>query len=458
MEYIKISIPHIKGEDAEPILDFRNERYILGVCDGLGGKGSYKVEVNYTKETMAKVGSRELKEIIEIYFRFQSKGSINISDLERKIEERFRTLDYRIDTSLKIRDDDYYPTTLALALAERNYYDLIKLTCIWAGDSRIYALEKDGLYPLTKDDTSGDFFPVDSLPLTNWIAKNKVSLKYKEYTLNTTDVLAILVCSDGFYSCFPTPWELNSGFIQCLQDAYSIDDIQKNFERIIEGKQNDDISASILFLSDFKEIKRKLYFNQPISPSIKEPIDDLLNLTKSDAVELYNHFEKINRICNEEEWISVWMRNKDPKYVTLYKYRDIVKHIIYLGKNKSFFGFLSLDKAIKDLQSLGYDSNHIEELMKHYKGFYYWFNNIEDDYKKLKPELNKVLLKVYREKSKELKDSLISITPKIKNFLKINDNPSRSQEKQKEAEEVARSLKIWKEFEREYKKYVRGIN
>ena len=155
------------NEDAKPV----SEGGFLGVADGLGGRGGRKITSNNgVQNTHAFFGSRATLRYARKYFSDEKINSIfqrlydededtvlkeTAGELGREIAESL----LRIWSSDKNKHDKWItdgtfrilPTTLALILwqEQEKYADTVSF---WAGDSRCYALTKNGLQQLSTDD------------------------------------------------------------------------------------------------------------------------------------------------------------------------------------------------------------------------------------------------------------------------------------------------------------------
>jgi len=194
--YGSLKRPLLKDEDAPPFI-WRSKdgrELILGVFDGMGGRGALAVNYQGHEKTMGWLASRLAAKAVS---RFADEGDFSKEKLEHHLKIVFCDTGLpRPVTKIKIRDESIYPTTLAVVHIKLSLNSTTRVTYWWAGDSRVYLIQNSNLELLTVDHVFDH--GVASSPLSKWI-----SIKSQELSCGTRLIdgrFNVLICSDGVYS------------------------------------------------------------------------------------------------------------------------------------------------------------------------------------------------------------------------------------------------------------------
>jgi len=119
-----------------------------------------------------------------------------------------------------------FPTTASIITGKTNNKKIsqLKISCFWAGDSRCYMLDFEGLHQLTTDDLDGQ----DAMSnltndgvMTNVInATAPFEIHFKELTVGHPCIL--LTATDGCFGYLNSPMEFEYLLIDTLLNAKSI--------------------------------------------------------------------------------------------------------------------------------------------------------------------------------------------------------------------------------------------
>jgi serine/threonine protein phosphatase PrpC len=207
------------GEDATPIAErLKNGECLLGVFDGLGGAGGrpfIKLDSEDEKVTGAYLASRFIRDNVLNYFK---SNQINSSGFLKSIPRGVQKLQEQLATALKNYLSDLerknpplqirssmlksLPTTMAIC-----YITQREGVFIWAGDSRGYILNGEGLCQYTKEDLEFKGDALDNLredsPMSNYICETGFTLQYKIFSLKNQSI--IITATDGCFGYFKTP-------------------------------------------------------------------------------------------------------------------------------------------------------------------------------------------------------------------------------------------------------------
>ena len=220
-----------------------------GAFDGCGGSGSQ----SYKKlggKTGAYIGSRIVSGAVYDWFREQypttggdtEQMAAGIIDRIRKglmVCKPYLKGDSRLAGSI-VRTA---PTTAAICVAENSSQGVI-LHILWAGDSRVYLLDEDGLAQLTEDDVEGqDAFSNLSNDgrITNVIDINS------QYELHTRRIVItkptmVFAATDGCFGYVPSPMQFEDLLIQEILMASSVEEVEAGLRNAFSENASDDFT------------------------------------------------------------------------------------------------------------------------------------------------------------------------------------------------------------------------
>ena len=193
-----------KGEDSF-YYNVADENFIIASFDGCGGSGSKKYE-NYSGKTGAYVASRAVCGGVKEWFYQSNKGEEIVEYIQKSLSvlKKYADKAGRIMGSLK-KD---FPTTAAIITGHSNQGRL-EATCFWAGDSRCYQLDSDGLHQLTEDDLDGQDAMTNLTNdgvMTNVInASTSFDIHSKKLVFDKPSIL--LTATDGCFGYLNSPME-----------------------------------------------------------------------------------------------------------------------------------------------------------------------------------------------------------------------------------------------------------
>lgn len=266
------------GEDAY-IAKTSENRALIGVFDGCGGIGSKKYEC-YDNKSGAYIASRKAKEATEEWFeKYCRSGKKNIDfnceSLKKSLKERLERL---CDEECGLKGDmaKSFPTTVS-AISIFTVKNCAEASFFWAGDSRGYIFERDGLVQITRDDISGGGDAMENLRedarLSNYISGNgnfSVNKRYAEIT----EPCIFLCATDGCFGYLPSPMEFEYLLCKTMCESESVSEWKNRLKSEMEKISGDDFSLAVCIFGydDFRKIKktfksrRKYLEKQYISP------------------------------------------------------------------------------------------------------------------------------------------------------------------------------------------------
>lgn len=245
------------GEDSYYYAATEN-RFIASAFDGCGGSGSKKYE-NYSKKTGAYVASRAVSGAMKAWFDSGSPESEMQSYVQLSLNalQKYADVGGRVFGSL----GKAFPTTAAIVsgnISKRN----TEITLSWAGDSRCYLLNSNGLHQLTRDDLDDE----DAMSnlyndgiMTNVInASTPFILHQLSFRLNEPGIL--LAATDGCFGYLKSPMEFENLLVDSLARAKNLQDWKKALNDRIHEVTGDDYTLSVAAIGygSFLEMQRSL--------------------------------------------------------------------------------------------------------------------------------------------------------------------------------------------------------
>lgn len=243
------------GEDSAPLSIVNEDNYAVGVFDGMGGSGASTCESDFgSGYTKAYVASRIVKEIVERHLQ-QSLCSMELSAdeikdcIKKRLQEELVKFPPKTKIMLKSRMVRDYPTTMALSTVRR-MNDYWQVDSFWAGDSRNYLWQIDGLHQISKDDLDTNADPMENLrndaPMSNCInASNDFTINHLcLHHLN--EPFIVLSATDGCFGYLPSPMHFEYLLKSTLMEALSIEEWKALLISKIKEVTGDDFSLSLV--------------------------------------------------------------------------------------------------------------------------------------------------------------------------------------------------------------------
>ncbi len=211
---------------------FCAEAGVLAVFDGCGGLGAQTRQA-YSNKTEAYMASRMCSGAVHDWFQdsFPLPGGYKAPDKlapmlrQKYVDPVLKTFQAGTEGGFQMKGSmsRVLPTTLAMALVQTMDKKKLSVSCVWAGDSRVYILTPTGLAQLTPDDcTQPD--PMENLYddgiLTNILsADGKYELHTMEFAVNAPCV--VFSATDGCFGYLFSPMEFEGLLLSTLLEAKS---------------------------------------------------------------------------------------------------------------------------------------------------------------------------------------------------------------------------------------------
>lgn len=239
---------------------------LMGVFDGCGGSGAKRYPI-YQEKTGAYIGARAVAGAVLHWFEdephFLEHGR-NSETIKAAIGRSLTVCKENAgNQGSKIRGSisKEFPTTAALARCGVGA-DGVYVECYWAGDSRVYLLDEDGLAQLTADDLD-DLDAFENLSgdgvMTNVISASHVfALHSRKLVLQKPCVL--FAATDGCFGYIPSPMEFEGLLLEQLEKAGSMTEFEKGVHGELTKVAGDDFTlvGAVIGFGTFLNLKSKL--------------------------------------------------------------------------------------------------------------------------------------------------------------------------------------------------------
>lgn len=273
---------------------------LIGVFDGCGGSGAK----NYPKlrgKTGAYLASRAVAGAFDSWFDsccreggfdFDTAGKKLIAEIKRSLSVCADAGREEKSLQLKGTMSREFPTTAATLLFQELKRGEAAVNCIWAGDSRCYLLDGDGLAQLTIDDLDG-FDAMENLTadgvLTNVIC-NSGSFKLHRTSFSVREPCVLFVATDGCFGYMSTPMEFEFALFDALFRSSGVHEWENNLSDLFGKYAGDDYTlvALLIGFGSFENLKKTLL---PRANIVYEKyISRLTKASREDVQKLWEHY------------------------------------------------------------------------------------------------------------------------------------------------------------------------
>lgn len=250
---------------------------VAAVFDGSGGIGSRKYP-KYMDHTGAYMASRAVSGALHDWFHesMEKSKESSGSGLAKGREAAAQMKEYMLramrvvgkyggETSrifgTMVKD---FPTTAAIAVV-RDTEDGTEIQCFWAGDSRVYLLDRNGLAQLTEDDLEGKN-AMSNLQsdgaLTNVVSlDSSFEIHYsRPLRFREKEAYSIFAASDGCFGYVPTPMDFEDLLLGTLEESQSVNSFERKLDENIRSIAGDDYSLAWISFGygDYPQMKEVL--------------------------------------------------------------------------------------------------------------------------------------------------------------------------------------------------------
>ena len=293
-EVFKEKIAH-NGEDSYLYM-FAPENGVAAVFDGCGGSGAKRYE-KFRNKTGAYMASRVTAGAARDWFLEKNTPKTS-STLKEKIKE-YLTVCKTVGggtASFKGSMSKDFPTTAAVVVATLSNNRLVA-NCLWAGDSRCYLLDEDGLKQISEDDLGGidamENLTTDGV-LTNVITASKDFVVH-EKTIELKKPGILFAATDGCFGYFATPMEFEQLLLSTLMASSSASSWEEQISSILKEIAGDDYTMSGMAFG-FRSFEK-----------LKEAMENRYHVLR------VNYTDNLSEKTYEEK-LALWQKYKEGYY------------------------------------------------------------------------------------------------------------------------------------------------
>lgn len=282
------------GEDSFLYI-INGSQAIAGVFDGCGGSGAKKYE-KYAGKTGAYMASRVVSGAARDWYLncFENNEPFDAVTFKGKIKEYLGICREVGGSTTTIRGtlSKDFPTTAAVVVVFEED-QILKAKCLWAGDSRCYLLNGNGLKQLTEDDLDG----VDAMEnlsadgvLTNVITASK-DFALHEKTIELTEPGIIFAATDGCFGYYSTPMEFEHLLLNALINTGTVDEMENTVVNQLQEISGDDFTLSgIVYGFNNQEEMKKTFENRFVFMK-QTYMADISTMLKEQKIELWKSYQ-----------------------------------------------------------------------------------------------------------------------------------------------------------------------
>jgi len=169
------------------------------------------------------------------------------------------------------------PTTLCAALVDARQTQRLSCVFYWAGDSRGYVLDADGLRQCTADHVAGRADALENLyrdaRLSNMVNADQ-PFSLSTYGLSLAKPCAVITATDGAFGYLPTPMEFELLLLTTLEASADLEGWRNRLHKALRKLASDDSTLAIACFGaeTFSEWKaslagrRAVFQNQFVTP------------------------------------------------------------------------------------------------------------------------------------------------------------------------------------------------
>ncbi len=220
----------------------KDNRVIVSVFDGCGGIGARRYG-NYSDKTGAFVASRAVCGGVKEWF-LNANG-----DIRDYIKRALKVCTDYGDKAGRLMGSlgKSFPTTAAVIVVAMNGKDRLTASCYWAGDSRGYLLDFNGLHQLSTDDVDGE--DAYSNLSDDGVLKNVISagaaFEVNCKVIDITGPCVLFTATDGCFGYLNSPAVFEHMLLDTCIKADSIMSWKRDLDKNIQEFTGDDYTMSV---------------------------------------------------------------------------------------------------------------------------------------------------------------------------------------------------------------------
>lgn len=191
--------------------------FFIASLDGCGGSGS-KRYMNYSGKTGAYIASRAVCGGIQAWLSESGEEKEFDGYIEKALDvcKKYADKSGRVMGSLA----KAFPTTVA-AISGKSNQGKLDAHCLWAGDSRCYMMDENGLHQLTQDDLDGEdaMSNLTSDGVMTNVVNATTPFEIHHKTVKIDHPCILFTATDGCFGYLKTPMAFENLLIGALSEA-----------------------------------------------------------------------------------------------------------------------------------------------------------------------------------------------------------------------------------------------
>lgn len=340
-----------KGEDADPVIAWQDQRSVLAVFDGMGGAGSTSYQHRGEQRTGAYIAARlaanEVQRMFAPVFPFP-RLPLSPHELKGRFYQALQNEAAFLESAsepsrLKSKLIRRLPTTAAVACLEVQDGALLCQT-LWAGDSRCYALSSgEGLCQLTKDDLKDDGDALANLkgdsPISNCLSADG-DFEIRSQSWKITLPIVMLAATDGCFGFLFSPTHFEYLLLDTLLQSKSAMQWRDRIVERLRGIAGDDCSMALLALGwpSFEALQTDFRArHQQLGTNFIEPLDRMTEEITRDSGLLQQIEERKSAAEKQRELLrqDLWLRYKETHDKVLASESSVAAEAARRGQEKA---------------------------------------------------------------------------------------------------------------------------
>ncbi|MBQ8706649.1 MAG: protein phosphatase 2C domain-containing protein [Succinivibrionaceae bacterium] len=301
-QYVSVYKEKIENNGEDAMIRVINDKAsLIGVFDGLGGSGAKKYH-SANMKTGAYLSSRFVSTATKHWFEQICSDNFpgnRQALLKTHIKAHLQTVKEAFDdqqkSKLKSKLSKEFPSTCAIAVCRPAQSGEIDIELYWAGDSRCYLLDDDGLHQLTTDDidSSNALDNISDDGRMNNIITLSSDFRLNNHHLRPKGPFFIFSATDGCFGYISTPMQFELRLLRNLEKSQNVASFEKNLFNTFEEVAEDDFSLSGLFycFRSFDEIKERFRKRRE---NLGEEIRKLQHADRKAVADFWNNSYKDN--------------------------------------------------------------------------------------------------------------------------------------------------------------------
>ena len=235
---------------------FCEDTGMIAVFDGCGGSGARKHPdyAGHSEAFMAsRIGAGVLYRCMQQNFPCKTEAKLFAKDIiAPSLSNWMKANAPKVDPNKpRVKGMRILPTTMAAALIQPGCGESLHVSPIWAGDSRVYILDANGLSQLTVDD-SNQPDPMEGLyddgTLTNLISADR-DVKLNCCSFEIKPPFMVIAATDGCFGYVSTPMEFEGMILHTMLESANVAQWEDNLRKLIASFAGDDHTLCLVSFS-----------------------------------------------------------------------------------------------------------------------------------------------------------------------------------------------------------------